>query len=217
MKMRSGMCTGFFVVSSAMISCASAANPPAVFKTSFDCATATAPVEKLICRDPQLARMDLEMNRLYRLALTDERSVPPPEKIITDQQFWTLDRNQCVAEADAKACVVRRYAERAHQLRQGSAIVRTRDPDRLTEGPLAFRCAGLNALVAATFFNADPGVIYLRWANTSITLSQEPSGSGIRYSGKDSTGFYSFWQSGDEVVFQKPGSGQMRCNAEPLG
>jgi len=217
MKMFTGRCAGLFVISAAMVTCASAAPPVPMFKTSFDCATATAPVEKLICRDAQLARMDLELNRLYRLALTDERSVPPPEKVITDQQFWTLARNQCASEANPKACAVGRYAERAYQLRQGSAIVRTRDPDRLTEGPFAFKCAGLNALISATFFNADPGVVYLRWASTSITLSQEPSGSGIRYSGKDGTGFYSFWQSADDVLFQKPGAGQMSCKAEPIG
>ena len=217
MKMLTGKRTGLFVISVAMVSCASAAAPAPIFKTSFDCATATAPIEKLICRDAQLARMDLEMNRLYRLALTDERSTPPPAKVITDQQFWTLVRNQCASEADPKACAVGHYAERAYQLRQGSAIVRTRDPDRLTEGPIAFKCAGVNALLYATFFNADPGVVYLRWANTSITLSQEPSGSGIRYSGKDRTGFYSFWQSTDDVLFQKPGSGQITCKAEPAG
>lgn len=217
MKTLTGICTCLFVASAAISLCAKAATPAPLFKTSFDCAGATAPVEKLICRDAQLARMDRELNRLYRLALTDERSVPRPEKVDSEQQIWTLKRNQCFTEADPKACTVARYAERAHQLRQGSAIVRTKDPDRLTEGPVAIRCAGLNALIAATYFNADPGVVYLRWANTAITLNQEPAGTGLRYSGKDNSGYYSFSQSGDEVLFQKPGSATMRCQMEPTG
>ncbi|MBV4462922.1 MliC family protein [Pseudomonas sp. SWRI79] len=194
---------------------ASPATP--TFQTSFDCATARAPVEKLICRDPQLMQMDIELTRLYRLALTDDHSVPRPDKVMIDQQFWIDARNQCASTSEPKACTIRHYAERAHQLRQGSAIVRTKDPDRLTEGPLAFRCTGLNALIAATFFNTQPGVVYLKWANTSITLSQAQNDSGTQYTGKDSQGSYSFWQDGNVVLFQKPGSGEMSCTAEPIG
>ncbi|WP_213939554.1 MliC family protein [Pseudomonas sp. dw_612] len=193
------------------------AEPPAPIKTTFDCTQAKASVEKLICRDPQLKQMDIELMRLYRLALTDERAVPRPDKIVIDQQFWMNDRNQCGADPDPKACAIRSYAARAHQLRQGSAIVRTKDPDRLTEGPLAFRCSGLNALIAATFYLTQPGAVYLKWANSSITLNQVPSDSGTRYTGKDKQGSYSFWQTDNGVLFQKPGSAAMSCTAEPVG
>ena len=193
---------------------ASPATP--TFQTSFDCATAKVSVEKLICRDPQLTQMDIELTRLYRLALTDDHSVPRPDKVMIDQQFWIDTRNQCASDPAPKACAIRSYAERAHQLRQGSAIARTKDPDRLTEGPLAFRCAGLNALIAATFFNTQPGVVYLKWANSSITLSQVQNDWGTQYTGKDSQGSYSFWQDGNVVLFQKPGSGKMSCTAEPV-
>ncbi|MGO4611630.1 lysozyme inhibitor LprI family protein, partial [Variovorax sp. 2RAF20] len=83
---------------------------------SFDCAEAKASVEKLICRDPQLAQMDIELTRLYRLALTDEHSVPRPDKIMIDQQFWIDARNQCASTPVPKTCTVRSYAERAYQL-----------------------------------------------------------------------------------------------------
>lgn len=203
-------------ISAATFSCANAASPSRTYKTSFDCASARAPVEKLICRDPQLAQMDVELTRLYRLALTDEHSVPPPDKVIIDQQFWIDARNQCGAGAEGKACTIRSYAQRAYQLRQGSAIVRTKDPDRLTEGPQVFRCAGFNVPVAATFFNTQPGVVYLKWANISVTLIQVQSYSGTQYTGKDVLGNYSFRQNENGVFFQKPGSGEMNCTAEPV-
>ena len=189
----------------------------ATFTTSFDCAKTTASIEKLICRDSQLAQMDLEMTRLYRLALTDEHSVPPPDKVMIDQQFWLDERNQCASQADPKACTIRSYAERAYQLRKGSAIVRTRDPDRLTEGPMAFRCPGMSAPLSVTFYTTQPGVVYLKWANSSVTLNQVPNDSASRYTGKDSLGNYSFWQNGTTVLFQKPGTGEMTCTAEPIG
>lgn len=193
--------------------CAQAAS----FTTSFDCAKATASIEKLICRDSQLAQMDVELMRLYRLALTDEHAVPPPDKVVIDQKFWLHARDQCASAPEPKACTIASYAERAHQLRQGSAIVRTKDPDRLTEGPLAFRCPGLNALLAATFFTTRPGVVYLKWANTSITLTQVPSETGNEYMGQDFQGTYSFRQSGNAVFFRKPGAREMSCTAEPVG
>lgn len=204
------------LLTASISTCVNAAAPAPILNTSFDCAEARAAVEKLICRDPQLKQMDIELTRLYRLALTDERSVPPPNTIMIEQQFWTATRTQCGADPDAKACAIRLYAERAYQLRQGSAIVRTKDPDRLTDGPLTIRCAGLNTPIAATFFNTQPGVLFLKWASTSITLSQVKSESGTRYTGKDSQGSYSFSQNGNSVLFQKPGAGAMNCRAEPI-
>jgi len=190
--------------------------PLPTYKTSFDCAGNQASVEKLICHDAQLAQMDLELNRLYLLALTDDHSVPRPDKVEIDQRFWIVARNQCGSGPQAKACVIRSYAERAHQLRQGSAIARTKDPSRRTEGPLAFHCAGFNPPIAATFFTVEPGVVFLKWANTSITLNQVPSNSGTQYTGKDYKGNYSFWQIDNDVFLQIPGSGQMSCAADPV-
>lgn len=161
--------------------------------------------------------MDIELQRLYLLVLTDDHAVPPRNKVEIDQQFWLDARNQCASDREPKACTIRSYAERAFQLRQGSAIARTKDPSRLTEGPVAFRCAGLNALIAATFFTVEPGVVYLKWANTSVTLNQQPSTIGSRYSGKDFRGSYSFWYEGDDALLLMPGSAEMSCKAEPVG
>ena len=68
--------------------CAGAATSSREFKTSFDCASTRASIEKLICRDPQLAQMDIELQRLYLLVLTDDHAVPPRNKVEIDQQFW---------------------------------------------------------------------------------------------------------------------------------
>jgi len=188
--------------------------PPPVYKTSFDCTRASTSVEKLICRDPQLAQMDIELNRLYQLALTDEHSVPPPKKVETDQLFWIDSRNQCGAGADARSCTVQRYAERAYQLRQGSAIARTRDPSRLSDGPVNFRCTGLNSTVAATYFHVQPAILFLKWADTSVMLSQVPGGSATLYTSADPRTNYRFWQDGNQALFQPPGAGQLSCIAE---
>ncbi|MBV6823081.1 lysozyme inhibitor LprI family protein [Pseudomonas sp. PD9R] len=196
-------------------SAAKAVKAAPLFKTSFDCAQAKASIEKLICHDPQLAQMDIELERLYLLVLTDDHSVPPRNKVEIDQQFWIDARNQCASGSDPKACTVRSYAERAHLLRQGSMIARTKDPSRLTEGPVAFRCAGFNGLIAASFFTVEPSVVYLKWANTSALLNQVPSSYETLYRGKDYKGSYSFRQNGNDAVIQIPGSAEMSCTTEP--
>ncbi len=104
--------------------------PLPTYKTSFDCANPQASAERLICHDAQLASMDLELNRLYLLALSDDHSVPRPNKVEIDQRFWIESRNQCGGGPQDKACVIRSYAERAFQLRQGSAIARTKGPQQ---------------------------------------------------------------------------------------
>jgi uncharacterized protein len=205
-------CAGMSIDASAA---KSAAKPAPIYRTSFDCGEAKASIEKLICHDPQLAQMDIELERLYLLVLTDDHSVPPRNKVEIDQQFWIDTRNQCASGTEAKACTVRSYAERAHQLRQGSAIARTKDPSRLTEGPIAFRCAGFNGLISASFFTVEPGVVYLKWANTSATLNQVPSSYETLYTGKDYRGSYSFRQNGNDAFIQIPGSRELSCTAEP--
>jgi uncharacterized protein len=216
MKMITALFASVLAASATTSVCAAKKSPPApVYKTSFDCSSARATVEKLICRDSQLAQMDIELNRLYLLALTDDHSVPPPKKVETDQLFWIDARNQCAAAANPRACTLQRYAERAFQLRQGSAIARTKDPSRLSDGPVTFRCPALNSPVAATIFHVEPGLLYLKWANTSATLSQVPSGSGTLYTSQAPGANYRFWQDGNDATLQMPGSGQLACTAEP--
>ncbi|MFY0727382.1 MliC family protein [Pseudomonas sp. NFX15] len=219
MKMATPLLVSILAASACLTAnvCVAAKKPVPTYKTTFDCTGNSIAVEKLICHDPQLAQMDLELNRLYLLALTDEKSVPRPDKVEVDQRFWIEARNQCGSGPQAKACVVRSYAERAHRLRQGSAIARTKDPSRRTEGPVAYHCAGFSPLVAATFFTVEPGVVFLQWASTSVALTQVPNSSGTQYTGKDFKGNYSFWQIGNDVFLQIPGSGQMSCAAEPVG
>jgi uncharacterized protein len=216
MKMMTALIASLLAASATSSVCAAKKSPPApVYKTSFDCTQARATVETLICRDSQLAQMDIELNRLYLLALTDDHSVPPPNKLETDQRFWIDARNQCGSGANPRACTLQRYAERAFQLRQGSAIARTRDPNRLSDGPVVFRCTGLNSPIAATYIHVEPAVVFLKWADTSIVLTKVASETGTLYTSQDPRMNYRFWQDGNQALFQPPGAGQLSCITEP--
>ena len=63
---------------------------------TFDCAMASSPVERAICRNDQLVDADRELTAAYA-ALMDRLAGPAKEHLIKDQVRWLDDR--------AKACI----------------------------------------------------------------------------------------------------------------
>ena len=76
---------------------------------SFDCAKATTKIEKMICADPELSKLDEEMSKIYKTAQQDEKQA---ESIRQTQKQWMKVRNSCT---DA-ACVKRAYEMRLSSL-----------------------------------------------------------------------------------------------------
>lgn len=182
------------------------------------CAKADTEAERIVCGDARLARMDREVGRLYALAAGGEYMTAArlPELRETQRQ-WLESRAGCLGRADRDRCLTASYALRVHQLRQGYADARSDDAAGISNGPLAVRCRGLDALIGATFINADPGVVYLEWLDRSLALTQAPSGSGARYIGAGSGGDYSFWTKSDGALFGQPGAPELTCSIEPIG
>jgi uncharacterized protein YecT (DUF1311 family) len=76
---------------------------------SFDCAKAGTKVEKLICGDSELSKLDEELNAAYKTALQDASQADTLKKA---QQQWLKKRNGC---ANA-GCVKRAYEMRLQNL-----------------------------------------------------------------------------------------------------
>lgn len=72
---------------------------------SFDCAKAGTKIEKMICGDAELSKLDEEMNTAYKIALQNEKKV---DAIRQAQKQWLKKRNGCT---DA-ACVSQAYEAR---------------------------------------------------------------------------------------------------------
>ena len=70
-----------------------------------------------------------------------------------------------------------------------------------------FRCMDGVRIVAR--FDADQGTVALTRAGRTISLPQQRSGSGIRYS----DGRTSFWGKGDDMTFEAPGQPPIACRA----
>jgi uncharacterized protein YecT (DUF1311 family) len=64
---------------------------PVDIDPSFDCSKAATPVEKAICRDAELAKLDKELSQLYAKVLETQG-----EKVKESQRAWIVERDkQC--------------------------------------------------------------------------------------------------------------------------
>lgn len=83
---------------------------------SFDCAKATTEVEKLICSDDELAKLDVEMNKWYKKARLWRATYSKHSNIElqNSQNGWLQRRNnfECLPkETDKKKCLTSLYNE----------------------------------------------------------------------------------------------------------
>lgn len=79
---------------------------------SFDCRHAVRPVEKMVCRTPELAKLDDDLAIAYRRALSI-RTLAERPRLVTSQKAALALRNEC-SEQD---CVRDWYLDRIHVLR----------------------------------------------------------------------------------------------------
>ena len=85
---------------------------------SFDCSKASGQVEELICADPELAALDVEMARLYQ-AVSAEATGQEMKTLRTDQRGWIKGRNDCwkAVGVSVRECVEASYRDRIRELR----------------------------------------------------------------------------------------------------
>ena len=194
-------------------SLASAATP------SFDCTKAESSVEKLVCADEDLAKLDREVARLFVLARDGLRGNSRLPELIGTQRGWIRARNDCWKQTDARVCVVESYANRIEELREGYADARTRDSQGISKGPMIVECGDFDSFISAMFIRTESPIVFLRWGDTDrLVLTLGPSGSGARYVGKDDHNReVVFWDKGREALLELPGRSQLMCQVKELG
>ena len=187
---------------------------------SFDCSKVDSSAEEAICVSEDLAALDLELARLYGLALkgphmTAERKATLKAK----QRGWIKGRNDCwKARIGLEPCVAGSYVMRIDEIRTGYADARSDDQNGASTGPFAYRCDGFDALVSAVFVNAGTPRVSLRWHEEGVVLKIVPSGSGAKYASDNyQAGTFMFWTKADEAIFARPGEPELSCKSEPIG
>ena len=82
---------------------------------SFDCRRASTAVERLICRDPGLAALDVILADAYEGVMA---RIAPGERtaLRQDEARWVMGRDRCASAANTYACVTRAYSRRIQEL-----------------------------------------------------------------------------------------------------
>ena len=80
---------------------------------SFDCDRAEAAIERLICSDAWLAEADQMMSARWGALLGRDLL---SEEVTAAQRAWIEQRNACVLQDEAQACVRRAYRDRIAEL-----------------------------------------------------------------------------------------------------
>lgn len=85
---------------------------------SFDCTKATTEVEKLICSDDELAKLDVEMNKSYHAFMKTLDEEYYRNKLKKKQREWLKDISKapCFSSTDKVDCLKNIYAFRVRQL-----------------------------------------------------------------------------------------------------
>ena len=192
---------------------ASAATP------SFDCTKAKSSVETLICTDQELAKLDREVARLFVLVRNGLRGTPRLPELIGTQRGWIRARDDCWRQSDARICVIESDAIRIQELREQYPEARSGASEGISKGPMIVECPDFDSFIGATFIQADPPIVFLRWGDVNrLVLTLGPSGSGARYIGKDANNReVVFWDKGPEALLELPGRSQLMCQVKALG
>lgn len=162
---------------------------------SFDCTAARGQAQELICGDSTLAAMDREA---ARLAIADPAG----------QAAFAKQRDDCWKDDELRQCVMSSTMVRIHQLRSASP----NEGPGMSIGPVAFRCAGIEGPLSATFVTSDPGAVALQWSGVTTAIDQVVAASGARYEGRWDGQPVSFWNKGREATLTLPGKGDLACS-----
>jgi uncharacterized protein len=91
---------------------------PAPWDPSFDCDRASGVIERTICADSGLSKMDLALFKLVEEIRLGYDTTVSRDQLSRFQRDWMIERNaDCAVAADVTACLVERYRAQDAALR----------------------------------------------------------------------------------------------------
>ncbi|MCA0946775.1 hypothetical protein LCM08_17790 [Salipiger pacificus] len=181
---------------------------------SFNCMQIEARDEQAICSDDRLAELDLELDRLYRLAM-DGPDMNDARRwaLRKDEIEWLSDRRACrKVRDDIESCVANAYALRIHALREDYAGARDDSPSGISAGPVNYRCEGHPGVLRAVFFSGKMALVSLVWGARELVLEQFPLTDTARHEVEIwNNGAVMFSSEGLAANLTGPGVQDVRC------
>ena len=88
---------------------------PSIYAASFDCTKASTSVEKMICKNPLLNKLDDALGSNYTDQVSNAMSARERTSFQHKQKVWIQERNACTNEA----CLIKLYSSRVDELCPG--------------------------------------------------------------------------------------------------
>lgn len=159
-------------------------------KPSFDCGQiGESGIEKMICADSELARLDNRLASIYKAASENANAVKP-NPLPAEQRGWVKGRDECWQADDKKQCVIEKYQRRIYELQATYRLVPSK-------GPVRFVCgeSPANDIVVTFYETQTPTLIAERGDSISLMYLQASEG-GTKYQGRNE----SFWEHQGEAT-----------------
>ncbi|MEA3468939.1 MAG: amidase family protein [Thermodesulfobacteriota bacterium] len=169
---------------------------------SFDCTKAESESEKMVCSDPQLARLDRELNRVYMLAYNNSALDKTGKRYLRAGQVgWIKGRDETWKVEDKQRYVKELYVFRIIEILKKYPASRAADSEGISSGPTTYDCSG--EVLEAYYVQSDPPMAMIYFKNHPyVPLYRVPSASGAKYAVEDYHGIsMEFWAKGKEALF----------------
>lgn len=157
---------------------------------AFDCKQVPAnSAEALICQQPQLSQLDLQLQQVFAKAAVLAANEQPP-LLKAEQRGWIKGRNECWKDADEVACMQDAYQRRIAELQARYRLVSRR-------GPLRYQCGGAPAdELVLSYFATQPATLIAERGDSVSLMFLQPNGTD--YLGRNET----LWPQQDGVRLQ---------------
>ena len=170
---------------------------------AFDCKKAEGEVPQLICKNPELAALDRNLDEVYRAALSKAKK--SKDELRAEQRGWVTARDECGKEPNTlEICVRRNYQQRTGELQARYELVPAK-------GPYTFGCgADPDDVVIVKYFHTEPASARLERGDRTVVTWLEPAPRGAKFVGPEAM----FWNKGTAAQIEWFGA-KRSCEVRP--
>ena len=132
--------------------------------------------EKYLCERPEQVELIESLDALLK-QVAGLTTVWSGVDVAAEQQSWQTALETCRQQTDIKMCLEFAYLKRIAQLQAQFALV-------ASEGPIHYRCEGIEQPVALTFYATNPPLLTFVLDGRHTLAWMMPTSGGVNYEGE---------------------------------
>lgn len=132
--------------------------------------------EKYLCERPEQVELIETLDALLK-QVAGLTAVWPGVDVAGEQASWQAGLASCRQQNDIKMCLEFAYLKRIAQLQAQFALV-------ASEGPIAYRCEGIEQPLVLTFYATNPPLLAFKQGSQDTLAWMMPTSGGVNYEGE---------------------------------